>query len=100
MLREEIHNCARSFPPVLLIDEEYFNTGKGGACMHEPYCEIALFQKKKKKPLLTRYFQIHSSTPCVLFLKLIDEYTNSFFLSGGGERGLTWRKIFIQCFEN
>lgn len=32
--------------------------------------------------------------------KLIDEYTNSFFLSGGGERGLTWRKIFIQCFEN
>ena len=68
MLREEIHNCARSFPPVLLIDEEYFNTGKGGACMHEPYCEIALFQKKKKSlfwldifrstvQLLVYYFQ-------------------------------------------
>lgn len=41
MSREEIHNCARSFPPVLLIDEEYFNIGKGGACMHNPYLEIA-----------------------------------------------------------
>ena len=54
----------------------------------------------KKKSLLARYFQLHSSTPYVLFAKLIDEYTNSFFLSGGGERGLTWRKIFIRCFEN
>lgn len=48
MSREEIHNCARWFPPVLLTDEEYFNIGKGGACMHNPYLEIALFQQKKK----------------------------------------------------
>lgn len=47
MSRGEIHNCARSFPPVLLTDEEYFNIGKGGACMHNPYLEIALFQQKK-----------------------------------------------------
>ena len=68
MSREEIHNCARSFPPVLLTDEEYFNIGKGGACMHNPYLEIALFQQKKS--LLARYFQLHSSTPYVLFAKI------------------------------
>ena len=48
MSREEIHNCARSFPPVLLTDEEYFNIGKGGAWMHNPYLEIAMFQQQKK----------------------------------------------------
>ena len=42
--------------------------------MHDPYLEIALFQQKKKS-LLARYFQLHSSTPHVLFAKLIDEYT-------------------------
>lgn len=42
--------------------------------MHDPYLEIALFQQKKKS-LLARYFQLHSSTPYVLFAKLIDEYT-------------------------
>ena len=78
MSREEIHNCARSFPPVLLTDEEYLNIGKGGACMHDPYLEIALFQQIKKS-LLARYFQLHSSTPYVLFPKLIDEYTNYHF---------------------
>lgn len=96
MSREEIHNCARSFPPVLLIDEEYFNIGKGGACMHNPYLEIA-----QKKSLF--WLDIFSSTAQLhmyYLQKLIDEHTNSFFLSGGGERGLTWRKIFIQCFEN
>lgn len=99
MSREEIHNCARWFPPVLLTDEEYFNIGKGGACMHNPYLEIALFQQKKS----FFWLDIFSSTAQLhmyYLQKLIDEYTNSFFLSGGGERGLTWRKIFIQCFEN
>ena len=95
MSREEIHNCARSFPPVLLIDEEYFNIGKGGACMHNPYLEIV-----HKKSLF--WLDIFSSTAQLhmyYLQKLIDEHTNSFFLSGGGERGLTWRKIFIQCFK-
>ena len=96
MSREEIHNCARSFPPVLLIDEEHFNIGKGGACMHNPYLEIAQKKSLFRLDIFSSTAQLHM----YYLQKLIDEHTNSFFLSGGGERGLTWRKIFIQCFEN
>ena len=56
------------------------------------------FSKEKKKPLLTRYFQIHSSTPCVLFPKLIVEYTNSHFSWVEGRKGSYVKKNIYSVF--